>query len=894
MKVSVLFISCIIFSWFSVLYCKAQLGPSEEELSIITEFETSDFHPMQYGVADNVHSPVVTFHGNTYFIWITKDRRPKVGKIDNGNLSTAYLDKDESEVYQTSLDGHNKYSIGVDQEGYIHIAGDMHNYHENQEGYISRYSGHGILYWKSAKPESVDSFLFVGDGDERIPGHGFTYLSFTNDYNGVLFARYRSKVAAVDHSYDGENAWSLAQYDVYLKRWSQLGVLPPENEFAENNTPLYKTLFWESMGVGFNPHWEQSYQNFGKEVEFDFNNRMHVTTVVRNIASNHYQAASDVLYAYSDNRSTFYRADGTQISSLPMRADEGGSQADVVENENGEGYSITGSSVTPTLNGDPVVSYSRINSSEAYGFETGSFKYWDKNQKKWSAMQRCPVGGLIRHKHLVDVNGIFSFIDPGPNCKIRRYTHINESLSQDHEIRLQAYFRAFDRRALREQNVIRGFHFQDNGQSLKIIRIESKPFISTLDSGWVVSQLGSSAGEAGTFNNILQLQSSGKGMHEGSMDAQFVHKDLQGNGSIIARVINVDYHDVSSFGGVMISDNHQSFMGSVISYVGIRTWSKTGDGSKEEVFPAYNEPAEWFKIERIGDTINSYHSDNGKEWKQLSSGVFRLSEEVQIGLISGSGSENTGHARIDNIKIDLYPDNKAGFENFAMPQEGLSVVKVLAVDDDGNTPENTLDSNFNTRWSSEGSGKWIELELVGKDTIKSVWISWYKGDERSAYYDVLVSDNHQDWETVLFNQQSGEHTQGFQKTDLENSVVAKHVRIVGYGNSENSWNSITEIRVIGEEAGKTLSAENPFSFDTDKINVYPNPCASNSVLHINRETLPCEIKKVDLINFQGNIICGFENVNNSICLPDIQSGSYFLRIFTGDFVLNKKILVQNM
>lgn len=666
---AVLSFLCILY-FFCVSDMYAQLGPSDEIIHVIEEFETDDFHSMQYGMADNVHSPIVTFHNRTYFIWITKNLRPKVGKIENEQLSTAFLDKNETDLYQTHLDGHHKYSIGVDQQGYIHIAGDMHNYHESQSGYIDRYSGHKILYWKSAEPGSIDSFLFVGDSEERIPGHGFTYLSFSNDQNGVLYARYRSKVAAANYSYDGENAWSLAMYDSYAKRWSQLGVLPPEGVFADDNKPIYKTLFWEELGVGFDPYWEKSYQNFGKEVEFDFNNRMHLTTVIRNNASSSYESASDVLYAYSDDRSSFYRADGSRISSLPLRADAGDFQADIVENNSQEGYSLTGSSVTPTINGDPVVSYSRINSSQAYGVETGSFKYWDDKLNQWSSMQRCPVGGLIRHKHVLDANGVFSFIDPAPRCEISRYVSFGADMSQDYATVLDGYFRAFDRRSIREQNVIRGFHFLENGDKLKIIRVESEPVMSEPDPAWMVSQMGNSAGEAGTFNRIMQMQSSGRGLHEGALEAQFVSKKIAAKGSIVARIINVDYQNTASFGGIMISDGQQdsdAFMASVITYDGIKSWVNTGNGGVQKDIGGYNEPAEWFRLERNGDTVHAWHSDNGRDWQKFRSVELELPELVYAGLISGSGNEKKGHSRMDNIRVDSYYGNSELFNMYIYP-----------------------------------------------------------------------------------------------------------------------------------------------------------------------------------------------------------------------------------
>lgn len=113
--------------------------------------------------------------------------------------------------------------------------------------------------------------------------------------------------------------------------------------------------------------------------------------------------------------------------------------------------------------------------------------------------------------------------------------------------------------------------------------------------------------------------------------------------------------------------------------------------------------------------------------------------------------------------------------------------------DDGNVAANTLDNNFSTRWSGQGAGAWIKYDLGSSQTVDDIEIAFYKGDERTSTFDIQVSSNNSGWSTVFSGGQSALNTdlQKFNITD----VTARWVRVVGYGNTSNNWNSYTEIKV---------------------------------------------------------------------------------------------------
>jgi hypothetical protein len=126
----------------------------------------------------------------------------------------------------------------------------------------------------------------------------------------------------------------------------------------------------------------------------------------------------------------------------------------------------------------------------------------------------------------------------------------------------------------------------------------------------------------------------------------------------------------------------------------------------------------------------------------------------------------------------------------------LAVASVTASAHDGNVPANTLDGDLNTRWSARGDGQWIQYDLgSAANTVDRVQVAFYLGDQRTQAFDVQSSTDGTSWATVYGGQSSGTTT-GLQTFDFAD-VPARYVRVVGHGNSQSDWNSLTEVAVWG-------------------------------------------------------------------------------------------------
>jgi hypothetical protein len=155
------------------------------------------------------------------------------------------------------------------------------------------------------------------------------------------------------------------------------------------------------------------------------------------------------------------------------------------------------------------------------------------------------------------------------------------------------------------------------------------------------------------------------------------------------------------------------------------------------------------------------------------------------------------NARYVRITVNGNDDNSwADISELAINGRTCSVPQVTSVSatgDDGNVPENTLDNNLNTRWSGFGLGSSIEYTFSKPQLICNVDISWYRGNERVNDFSILVSSDGVNYRNIFSSKSSG------QTTALESynipDTMAKYLRIVVTGNTQNEWVSINEVDI---------------------------------------------------------------------------------------------------
>jgi hypothetical protein len=216
-------------------------------------------------------------------------------------------------------------------------------------------------------------------------------------------------------------------------------------------------------------------------------------------------------------------------------------------------------------------------------------------------------------------------------------------------------------------------------------------------------------------------------------------------------------------------------------------------GTYYELSPSVSHVVPYGSWQVVRATVQN--NANGSVTIKLYSGETLLVSATDDGSIGGPPITAPGKVGIRGDNCNFKVDDFTVSPLSGSAVSTLAVSSVSASGDDGNVPANTLDGNLSTRWSAEGDGQWIKYDLGSMVTVNRVQIAFYLGDQRTQAFDIQVSADGSSWATVFSGHSSGTTT-GLQSFDFPN-VSARYVRIVGHGNSQNDWNSLTEVAIWG-------------------------------------------------------------------------------------------------
>ena len=172
-------------------------------------------------------------------------------------------------------------------------------------------------------------------------------------------------------------------------------------------------------------------------------------------------------------------------------------------------------------------------------------------------------------------------------------------------------------------------------------------------------------------------------------------------------------------------------------------------------------------------------------------GISSSSTIFSLGNGARNPSGGTGPAvanflgRIDEVRISSVARaaNEFVFQN-------VSVLEATGTQSPNN-PENTLDGNLATRWSAQGTGQYITYDLGRIQTVESLDLAFYQPSGiRTNWFDVLLSNDNLAWRPALTNAAS---TNATLVNDDFADWPARYVRLVGRLNSQNDFNSLTEV-----------------------------------------------------------------------------------------------------
>ena len=153
--------------------------------------------------------------------------------------------------------------------------------------------------------------------------------------------------------------------------------------------------------------------------------------------------------------------------------------------------------------------------------------------------------------------------------------------------------------------------------------------------------------------------------------------------------------------------------------------------------------------------------------------------------------------------------------------EVAEVISVSASDSySNNQPYNIIDGNIGTMWASKGEEPSLILELKSPFIIQHIKIAFQPGQKMECYFDIYGSNDGETWESILVKAKSCSFSGGIHVFEFPISKAItefKFLKFVGLGNSNDTWNYISEFRIFG------YRHKNRADYEDLIVKLYPNP-----------------------------------------------------------------------
>lgn len=593
-------------------------------------------------------TPLVRFNNTTYMVYVDTTFRPYV--IQNNSNGLIKVPLDSNPDYTAFPDGHHRFSMGIDENGYLHITGDMHFYPGLPGNYLpARYVNQTILYWVSNAPYDVtQGFTFRGgsNASTAIPGQGFVTGRFFNDKSNRL---YYSTMCQAYYAYNAnlkaQLGVGLFSYNSETKTWTAIGNNTPPYKGSEDPTYIqyFKIFYWEYAGLN------GSFQNYQPGFTFDNNDVLHFT--VAGIMDFSPALVTRLFYAKSpDYGKTWYKANGKLIPGLPLRGvDSEPNCADVVFDNKGVGGSIGVTTfVVADAQSNPMVSTNLV-------WYQNTWYRW--NGKQWTADVTSPQQ-VIGSPALLGPDGKINLIQYAVLRRAKTFdtSSIAYTLSDYAQINDFSGLICMSEIGLKTSGALYGIVTTPSLMKITRFDIDTK----NLPYNWNTKNIGNFrlGGNVDYDNGQFLLNTQGLGF-QGLTDSVFyVFRSLTGDATITAQIKQQNPVNGLTTDGLMIRETLDP--NSRFAYIGLniakqltfKTRSKVGGQTDENITYNVQLPV-WLKLVKTSNIFTAYYSVDNINWVQAGQPItINLASSYFIGLASSSYHDYRSHGSIiDNVRI---------------------------------------------------------------------------------------------------------------------------------------------------------------------------------------------------------------------------------------------------
>ena len=164
---------------------------TEDQLNLASEVEAIDFH----WSGNRVWAQMIQRGEHQFIIYYDASRQMSIAHRAHQRTPWRY----QKLPSFLGWDSHNYATVDVDEEGYIHVMGNMHN--------------DPLVYFRSTEPWNVRSLKQVDYMIDPARDRSVTYPNFMHDREGCLIAIYRLGGS-------GNGRYYYHRYDTGTKTWS--------------------------------------------------------------------------------------------------------------------------------------------------------------------------------------------------------------------------------------------------------------------------------------------------------------------------------------------------------------------------------------------------------------------------------------------------------------------------------------------------------------------------------------------------------------------------------------------------------------------------------------------------------------------------------------------------
>jgi hypothetical protein len=342
-----------------------------------------------------------------------------------------------------------------------------------------------------------------------------------------------------------------------------------------------------------------------------------------------------------------------------------------------------------------------------------------------------------------------------------------------------------------------GFSFTAPAYSMTVLDL-APASSSGLPAGWSDTDIGSpgKAGRATYSGGTWTVSGGGTDIWYTSDQFNFAHQSLSGDGSIIARVASVTNTNVWAKAGVMLRNGtaaNAAFVDMLVTPgegVAFQWRSSAGTVPSNTKITGISAPV-WVKLTRSGNSFAGYYSSNGVTWTQVgSTKTITMATTVQAGLaVTAHDNSKLATATFTNVAV------QAGFTT-QLARTGWSAA--ASSTESGGSPNNALDGNLSTRWSTgthQTTGQWFQVDLGQTMTFQKLVLDATNSPNdypRSyAVYVWQIGTNRAILQPVATGKGSGAVT----TITLLAAVTGRYVRVVQTGSDPTWWWSIDEFNL---------------------------------------------------------------------------------------------------